>query len=102
MYFYGSKITLGRPNNFGRLCTNSFWSGPNHIGQGLSIKSSPANLDKPNLCLTKMIWTRTNQFEPNKNNLNGPNHFGPIEGQGINVKNHLNLSGNNFHIKIKV
>ena len=58
--FYGTKIILDRPNNFGRVPivldgSNSFWSGPNHFGQVQIIKISPEN---SNVKLTKMIWTR--------------------------------------------
>ena len=57
--FYGTKIILDRPNNFGRVPivldgSNSFWSGPNHFGQVQIIKISP---EKSNLNLTKTIWT---------------------------------------------
>ena len=55
--FYGTKIILDRPNNFGRVPivldgSNSFWSGPNHFGQVQIIKISP---EKSNLNLTKTI-----------------------------------------------
>ena len=70
--FYGSKMILDRPNNFGRVPivlhkSNSFWSGPNHFGQVQIIKISP---EKYNLDPTKTIWTVQN-------------HFRSIEGQGI-------------------
>ena len=59
--FYGSKMILDRPNHFGRDRvpiildgSNSFWLGPNHLGQFQIIKNSTENY---NLYLTKMIWT---------------------------------------------
>ena len=57
--FYGSKIILDLPNDFGRVPiifdgSNSFGSGPNHFGQVQIIKISS---EKSDLNLTKMIWT---------------------------------------------
>ena len=57
--FYGSKIILDLPIDFGQVPiifdgSNSFGSGPNHFGQVQIIKIS---LEKFNLNLTKMIWT---------------------------------------------
>ena len=65
--FYGYKMILDRPNNFGRVPivldgSNSFWLSPIYFGQVQIIKNSP---EKSNLNLTKMIWTRPNQFGPN-------------------------------------
>ena len=75
--FYGSKIMLDQPNNFGRVPivldgSNLFWSGPNHFGQVQIIKISPK---KSNLNLTKIIWTRTKQFVLVQNNLVSPKSF---------------------------
>ena len=75
--------------------------GPYHFGQVQIIKISP---EKSNLNQTKMIWTQPKQYEPDQhnlflsktiwtvqNNLDGPNNFGPIEGQGI--RNRANVQG---------
>jgi hypothetical protein len=90
--FYGSKMILDCPNDFGRVPIildrfNSFWSGPNDFGQIQIIIISP---EKSNLNLTKMIWTRPKRFGRNQNNFHPSktiwtvqNNFGPIEGQGI-------------------
>ena len=69
--FYGSKLILDRQNNFGRVPIilngpNLFWSGSNHFGQVQIIKISP---EKSNLNLTKRIWTRPEQLEPDQNKL---------------------------------
>ena len=102
--FYGSKIILDRPNNFGWVPifldeSNLFWFGPNHFGQVQIIEITP---EKYNLNLTKMIWTRPKRFGPDQKNLYSSktiwtvqNHFGPIEGQGINLKSKL-------HKKLKI
>ena len=55
--FYGSKMILDRPNDFGQVpivmdMSNLFWSGPNHFGQVQIIKISP---EKTNFNPTKMI-----------------------------------------------
>ena len=75
--FYGSKIILDLPNDFGRVPiifdgSNSFGSGPNHFGQVQIIKISS---EKSDLNLTKMIWTWPKQFIPIQNNLDGPKSF---------------------------
>ena len=62
--FYGSKMILDRPNNFGRVPivlhkSNSFWSGPNHFGQVQIIKICP---EKYNLDPTKTNCTRPKSF----------------------------------------
>ena len=67
--FYGTKMILDRPNNFGRVPivldgSNSFWSGPNHFGQVVIIKFAQRSL----------IWTWPKWLGPDQNN------FGPIKG----------------------
>ena len=62
--FYGSKMILDRPNDFGQVpivmdMSNLFWSAPNHFGQVQIIKISP---EKSNLNLTKTICTRPKSF----------------------------------------
>ena len=69
--FYGFKMILDRPNDFGRLPIildgpNLFWSGSNHFGQVQIIEISP---EKSDLNLTKIIWTQPKQFVPIQNNL---------------------------------
>ena len=66
-----------------------FWTGLNHFGKVQIIKVSP---EKPNLNLTKMIWTRLKQFALNQNNLYPSksiwmvqNDFGTIGGQGKSI-----------------
>ena len=71
-----------------------FWSGPNRFGQ-VQIRLLQAGLlwtDFYNMDLTKMIWTRPKQIGPVINDWYSTkriwtvqNHFGRIEGQGINV-----------------
>ena len=58
-------MILDRSNHFGRVPivlggSNSFLLGQNHFGQVQLIKISP---EKYIMNLTKMIWTRTKQFE---------------------------------------
>ena len=84
--FYGSKMILYRPNNFGRVpivldVSNLFWLGPNNFRQVQIIKIGP---EKHNLNLTKMIWTRPKRFGPDQNDLDPtktictrPKQFGP-------------------------
>ena len=73
--FYGSKMILDCPNNFGQVpivlfgsihiilvVSKSFWAGPN-------LKISP---EKSNLNLTKIIWTQPKQSLLLQNNLDGP------------------------------
>ena len=72
--FYGSKMILDCPNNFGQVPiildgSDLFWSGPNHFRQVQIIKLCPA---KSNLNMTKMIWTWPKQFVFFQNNLDGP------------------------------
>ena len=83
--FYGSKMILDRPNNFGRVPIvldrfNLFLLGLNNFGQLQIIKISP---EKSNLNLTKTIWTLPKQYGPYQNNLDltktiwtVQNHFG--------------------------
>ena len=52
-------MILDRQNHFGQVPifldgSNSFWLGPNHIGQVQIEKISP---EKSNLNLAKTIWT---------------------------------------------
>ena len=94
MSFYGSKIILDHPNDFGQVPnvldrSDSFWLVPNHFGQVQIIKISP---EKSNFNLTKMIWSRPKRFGPNQNDLYQSktiwtiqNHFGHTEGQGISI-----------------
>ena len=75
--FYGSKIILDHPNQFGWVPIvldgpNLFWSGPNHFGQIQIIKISP---EKSNVNLTKMIWIWPKWFGTEQNNLDGPKSF---------------------------
>ena len=75
--FGPSKLFWSSTNGFGRVQfilvrSKSFWTGPNYKKQS-------------NLNLTKMIWTRPNQFGPNQNNLKVQNNFGPIEGQRMEM-----------------
>ena len=52
-----------------------FWSGPNHFGQ-VQIILFWTNFYDLDLSKSKVIWSRPKRR---------PNHFGPIEGQGINI-----------------
>jgi hypothetical protein len=79
--FYRSKLILDYSNCFGwvqiiLVGSKLFWSGPNDVGQ-VQIRLFWANFY--NLDLSKMVWTRP------KNIGHVQNHFGPIEGQGVNV-----------------
>ena len=61
---------------------------PNHFGQALIVcfgwvKIIRISPEKSTLNLTKMIWTQPKQSGLSQNNL-VQNHFGPIEGRGIN------------------
>ena len=62
LYFYGSKIILDHPSNFGQVQIL-------HYGQVQIIKNHFES-DQNSLDPTKTIWTVQN-------------HFGPIEGQAI-------------------
>ena len=74
--FYCAKMILDRPKFFGWV--NLFWTGTNHFGQAqiTFFWTSFYNLD-----LSKMIWTCPKQIGLVQN------CFGPIEGQGIGLKN---------------
>jgi len=88
--FYGYKIILDCPNNFGRVPiildgSNLFWMGPNHFGKVQIIKTS-------------LIWTWPKRFGPHQNNLDPTkiiwtvqNHFGLIKGQGIRAWMNLHV-----------
>ena len=85
-------MILDCPNHFGQvpIVLDSFCLGPNNFGQVQIITISQ---EKSNLNLTKIIWAQPKQFGHNQNNLHPSktiwtvqNHFGPIEGQGIEIK----------------
>ena len=93
--FYGSKMILNRPNNFGQVPivlegSNLFLLGPNNFRQ-VSILHIKISSEK-----SKIIWTQPKRIGPNQNNLYPSktiwmvqNHFEPIEGQGADLCIHF-------------